>query len=433
MNKTVETSRGADTTRGQAIRRLNVREEFQKEGKFSRGCLNTTPHLRGSRVERKIGRQVRYVQRQVRQMRYDQRQTRTPMRTEPLTCVDSEETETVIEETEPKWVVTVQHHTEGPIIQGKISQKPVEFLDTGAMVNLISRDALQRVGPRVKLVEPIPFSLQGVTGNKLNTIGETRLTITLGEDINITIPVVIVEESVFPGDILTGYITMSVENITVSPAEGEAQISNAFLPFLNPCIYAEPEATVPLLKSEDREKVNNVAERSEEECRDEQFMKTPQEREPEIKQDSQTRSKREIRVDTPDEALKIASGHVIECALLRSMSISKVKLELKGVKKDVEVISLPETSRVRGIKVDSAAYQTERGRLEILVTSTLNKDITLEKGTQIGLFHVCEHPIKIVNNSQENSEDTERDVQCRKTWVWEGNSGTISNPLVDLT
>ncbi len=213
------------------------------------------------------------------------------MRTEPLTCVGSEETETMIEETEPKWVVTVQHHTEGPINQRKISQKPVElFLDTGAMVNLISRDALQRVGPRVKLVEPIPFSLQGVTGNKLSTIGET-ITINLGDDINITIPVITVE-SVFPRDILIGYITMSAENITVSPAGGGAQISNAFLPFLNPCIYAEPEAIVPLIRSEDKEQVNDVAERQEEECKNEQIMKAPQEREAEIKQDSQTRSKK---------------------------------------------------------------------------------------------------------------------------------------------
>ena len=61
------------------------------------------------------------------------------------------------------------------------------------MVNLISRETLQRIGPRVKLVEPLPFSLQGVTGSKLDTLGETRLTVTLTRDIDISIPVVIVE------------------------------------------------------------------------------------------------------------------------------------------------------------------------------------------------------------------------------------------------
>ncbi len=52
---------------------------------------------------------------------------------------------------EPKWVITVQHHTKGPLIKGRISSNSAEtFLDTGAMVNLISRDALQRLKPGVK-------------------------------------------------------------------------------------------------------------------------------------------------------------------------------------------------------------------------------------------------------------------------------------------
>ncbi len=30
----------------------------------------------------------------------------------------------------------------------------------------------------------------------------------------------------------------------------------------------------------------------------------------------------------------------------------------------------------------------------------------LKKGTQLGLFQICKHPIKIVNDVQEGSEDT---------------------------
>ncbi len=48
----------------------------------------------------------------------------------------------------------------------------------------------------------------------------------------------------------------------------------------------------------------------------------------------------------------------------------------------------------------------ERGKLELSVASTLNIDTMLIKGTQVGLFQVCEHPIKIVNGIQEESEDT---------------------------
>ena len=66
------------------------------------------------------------------------------------------------------------------------------------MVNLISRETLLKNVPRVKLVEPLPYALQGVTGNKLDTLGDTRLTVSLSRDIKVTIPVVIVEESFFP-------------------------------------------------------------------------------------------------------------------------------------------------------------------------------------------------------------------------------------------
>lgn len=341
-------------------------------------------------------------------------QTKTFTEAEPPTFINYEEVEP---DREPYWVITVQHHSEGPIIRGKISNKPVKlFLDTGSMVNLVSRDALQKLGPKVRFVEPLPFSLQGVTGNKLTTLGETKVTITLSRDLDITIPVVVVEESVFPGDILLGYITMSVENILVSPAERGAQVGDVFLPFINPCKHANPGETVPLIQNEDSEEINNVAERSsnltqEEECKNKQITKSSQKRKDKHKQSSQAETKREARVESSDEILQTASGHVIECTLLPSMTVSKVKLELKGVKKDVEVITLPETARVRGIQVDSAVYVAEKGRVEILVTSTLNKDITLKKGTQIGLFHVCKHPIKIVNNANNTQEDSENTVK----------------------
>ncbi len=133
------------------------------------------------------------------------------------------EAETSIKLVEPNWVITIQHHTKGPLIKGSISGTSAEiFHDTGAMVNL---------------------SLRGVTGNELNTLGETRLTVTLTINIHITIPVISVEKSVFPGDLLVGFATMRVENITVSPAEHGAQIADVFLPFINPEVFAEPSAT----------------------------------------------------------------------------------------------------------------------------------------------------------------------------------------------
>ena len=82
--------------------------------------------------------------------------------------------------------------------------------------------------------------------------------------------------------------------------------------------------------------------------------------------------------------MQIVPGYVIGSTLLHSMSINKVKLELKGVKQNVEVIAIPESMRNKGVQLDSAVYCLESGKVEILIVSTLNKNITLKLGTQIG-------------------------------------------------
>ena len=95
--------------------------------------------------------------------------------------------------------------------------------------------------------------------------------------------------------------------------------------------------------------------------------------------------------------MQIVPGYVIGSTLLHFMSINKVKLELKGVKQNVEVIAIPESMRIKG---DTAWFCCvlfrKRKKIEILIVSTLNKNITLKPGTQIGLFQICEHPIKIL-------------------------------------
>ncbi len=77
------------------------------------------------------------------------------------------------------------------------------------------------------------------------------------------------------------------------------------------------------------------------------------------------------------------------------------------------MISLPETVRVRGMQIDPGLHKTEGGKV-VLVTCTLNKDTMLEKDTQLGLFQICKHPIKIVNDVQEESEGTETVCSVRE-------------------
>ncbi len=99
------------------------------------------------------------------------------------------------------------------------------FLDTGARINLISLDFLRKAKPCLVIIEPTTFNIQGVTGNKLTSVGETQITITFGNYYMFELTVVVVEQQVFPGHLLIRYYTMRDEDISVFPAKEGVKIS----------------------------------------------------------------------------------------------------------------------------------------------------------------------------------------------------------------
>ncbi len=124
----------------------------------------------------------------------------------------------------------------------------------------------------------------------------------------------------------------------------------------------------------------------------------------------QTDVKQENRVSPTSasgETLRIVSGSVIESTLLQAMSINKVEVELKGIKRDVSVIALAETSRVKGVYVEAGIYNAPKGKLEIFLTSTINKDISLKKGVEISFFQVCKAFHIIDEGSQEDTSEVD--------------------------
>lgn len=51
-------------------------------------------------------------------------------------------------------MITVNQHTDEPPIEGKIPQRTAKvFLDTGAMVNMISLNVLNNIKPGVNIIE----------------------------------------------------------------------------------------------------------------------------------------------------------------------------------------------------------------------------------------------------------------------------------------
>ena len=250
------------------------------------------------------------------------------------------------------------------------------FLDTGARVNLISLDFLRKIKPGVIILEPATYNVQGVTGNKMSPIGETLIAVTFGNYYKFDLKAVVVEHKTFPGNLLIGYDTMRDEDITIIPARGGVKLSYKFLPFIAKANEVTAPVSQPLMINDSTvSPLNSVAERQENNtvkqvtevpqemvvkpkesnyCKlkktkvDKQITTSPQDRDNNNQeQDSKTDFTGKVKADCSDVALEIASGHVIECTLLQSMTISKVKLELKGVKEDIEVITLPETARVK--------------------------------------------------------------------------------------
>ncbi len=121
----------------------------------------------------------------------------------------------------------------GSVMKELVFGKPSKiFLDTGAKVNIISLKRLRELIPGVVVLEPTKYVLQGVTGNKINAFGEIEIPVLLARTFWLDIKTVWVEESAFPGDLLTGYETMKEEEIALFPARGGATLSFCFIPFI---------------------------------------------------------------------------------------------------------------------------------------------------------------------------------------------------------
>ena len=100
--------------------------------------------------------------------------------------------------TENKLVITVNHYTDGPLIEGQISDRPTKIsLDKEAMVNVIGLKELNKIKPGVKVIGELPYSLQGVTGDLLNTLGITQVTVTIIGYFNFDIFAIVVENQHF--------------------------------------------------------------------------------------------------------------------------------------------------------------------------------------------------------------------------------------------
>lgn len=99
-----------------------------------------------------------------------------------------------------------------------------------------------------------------------------------------------------------------------------------------------------------------------------------------------------------------------ECMLLQSMAINKLKMELKGGKDGTEVITLPETMRVTGVKMYSAVHRSENGKVGVLLINTPNKNMTLNQGTQIRFFQACSTTIKTANENQIDETGKKKNV-----------------------
>ncbi len=55
--------------------------------------------------------------------------------------------------------------------------------------------------------------------------------------------------------------------------------------------------------------------------------------------------------------------------------------------------------------MEAGIYSSIKGTLEIFLTSTVNKDIMLKKGTQLGLFQICQALQVVIENEHEDAPE----------------------------
>ena len=125
-----------------------------------------------------------------------------------------------------------------PIVKVPINGHKIDlFLDTGAPVNLITQTSLSKF-PGVTVKPTRENNLASVTDDALATLGEVELTLDFGE-VSIKAPFVIVESAFFPGELLLGFETMRLKNISIFPADETITVNGKVVPMINICKCSE--------------------------------------------------------------------------------------------------------------------------------------------------------------------------------------------------
>ena len=312
-------------------------------------------------------------------------QNTTPVSTEFIWMLPS------IEEVREDWVVTLNISKTGPVLRGDVSGNQADILlDSGAGPNVLSRENLHKLHPGVKIVEPVPYKLRGVTGNDLKPLGKIDLDVQL-EGTIIRIPVIVVEDSCFQGDLLIGYQTMEKEDIAIMPAQGGALVKGQFIRFLVQKFTYEPE-----------EEVQVVAERSVK-----KKTKHPSKLKRKARKNAKKNKTEELAeispdVHTPDEPVspETIAGFLTESTRLDSQSVSRVTLNLKGVQDGTEVLVIPETLKIKGVICESAVYTCQNEKVEIVLINALKKSRRLMIGTYIIDILILPLPIQVIELDQ---------------------------------
>lgn len=315
-------------------------------------------------------------------------------------------------------VITINDGSSGPFVKAQVEEHPsVIFLDSGAKINLITLEYLRKVKPGVVTLDAAHYKIRGVSGNRLTPIGETLITITFGYYYKIEAMVVVVNEGTFPGDLLIGFDTMREEDIDILASKNGAKISYKFLPFIEaPFKETAPIGQIPLTP-EAPEAINSVAERSpslkEKRAQSKDTANVTEvitKPKPAPIADATTslshtsinkpqRKESTQKPENDEEFYQLVPGTVIRSSLLQANDVGRVLVKLKGIVTDPEVITVPETLNIKGLDYESAVYFSKNGILEIFINNSLNKSLTLNKGTLIGYFLVCKFPLKIIAQS----------------------------------
>ena len=294
------------------------------------------------------------------------------------------------------------------------------FLDTGAPKNLMSDDTYRKYFKHIELQKTEDLGLCDIQGGGLKVIGKIMLDFEIA-GIQVTEEIFVSEGIQLAGQILLGFPAIVRHQIKIDPTVDGVIIQGRRQAFYKPGLVQAYALNPAVTQAQPRVKLKSI-------------LKTRNERE--SRQDFSvdfspvigTENDRAIcNVDMAllENNLSQNTVHAISSRrhiILKPNQSSILLCKVNKVANENNVITLPETQKIKGISIESSIHSVKKNTLTISIANNLDKEVNLHKGSVIcdvenfkfPVVDVDEVPATVSDSIASMSQDIE-ELKTRRT------------------